>query len=447
MIEDKKPIIPPRQQRRVLPLRIVGSSAGIVLLLLGAMLLPGQRNIVRSEQPANTLDNSSTIYLPIIASPVRASSVQITANPTSLVANGRSEATIAIEVRDSGDMPLADRNVQLTTDQGLFPNSTTSISLTTDAAGVASTVLQAPMLLDTSQQATLTAQVRNPDGTVAEGTAPVTMSPVTIGSINLFTSRTSMPAMADERTTLVAELLDSEGMSLPAANYPVRFFTTWGVFPNGSTSTIQVETDASGTAVVDLFASAILRTSAINAQAGGVTSNVVNVEFTLAQCNDDEPNNVPNEAKNQPPAVCTASLQDDPVQEDDYYTFFLDNNQTVSLELTEMQHQSDYDLILYDSNILIDENTPAVAGSRNNSNVDERVDFLNEGPAGTFYVRIYMYSKSPDVENTYQLRIAKTPPDVPGVQSMPQVTEADTEAGEFDPPLPPKDSSPPEGAD
>jgi hypothetical protein len=178
-----------------------------------------------------------------------------------------------------------------------------------------------------------------------------------------------------------------------------------------------------------------------------VTSNAVSVEFTLAQCNDVEPNDVPNQAQNQPPAVCTASLQDDPEAEDDYYTFFLDTNQTVSLELTEMQHQSDYDLILYDSNILIDENTQAVASSRNSSNVDERVDYLNQGPGGTFFVRIYMYSKSPDVENTYQLRIAKTPPDIPGVQSVPQVTTIETEAGAIDPPLPSKDPLPPDSAE
>jgi hypothetical protein len=227
----------------------------------------------------------------------------------------------------------------------------------------------------------------------------------------------------------------------------VRFFTTWGVFPDGSPSTIQVETDASGAAIVDLFASAILRTAQINAQAGGVTSNVVNIEFTLAQCNDEEPNNIPNDAKNQPSAVCTASMQDDPVEEDDYYTFFLDNNQTVSLELTGMQHQSDYDLILYDSNILIDSNTQALASSRNSSNVDERIDYLNQGPAGTFFIRIYMYSKSPDIGNTYQLRIAKTPPDIPGAQSAPQVTTLDTEAGNIDPPLPSKEPPPPDGGE
>jgi hypothetical protein len=448
MIESKKPTIPPRQQRRVFPLRIVGrASAGMLLLLLALLLLPSQHSVVRSEQPADTPPGGTIVYLPLVLMPPQIESVQITATPTSLIANGRSEATITIVVRDSSGALVANESVQLTTDQGVFANGAASINLTTDAAGTASAVLQAPVLLDTSQDATLTARVSKPDGTTAEGTATVTLTPATISSISLFASRTSMPALADERTTLVASLLDAEGMSLPIANYPVRFFSTWGVFPNGSTSTIQVETDASGTAIVDLFASAILRTAQINAQAGGVTSNAVSVEFTLAQCNDVEPNDVPNQAQNQPPAVCTASLQDDPEAEDDYYTFFLDTNQTVSLELTEMQHQSDYDLILYDSNILIDENTQAVASSRNSSNVDERVDYLNQGPGGTFFVRIYMYSKSPDVENTYQLRIAKTPPDIPGVQSVPQVTTIETEAGAIDPPLPSKDPLPPDSAE
>jgi hypothetical protein len=450
MSENQKPTLPPYQRRRVVARLVRRGSIVLVLLLLGIILhLPDQQHSVRSEQPADPpLSGSSTIvYLPLAVMPPRAGSVQISANPDTLVANGRSEAAIAIAVRNSSNAPMVAQSVQLTTDRGLFANNATSISLTTDAAGVASTVLQAPVLLGTAQEATLNAWVRNPDGSLTEGTNSVSLTPATIGSISLFASRSSMPAVADERATLVATLLDMEGRSLAAENYPVRFFTTWGVFPDGSPSTIQVETDASGAAIVDLFASAILRTAQINAQAGGVTSNVVNIEFTLAQCNDEEPNNIPNDAKNQPSAVCTASMQDDPVEEDDYYTFFLDNNQTVSLELTGMQHQSDYDLILYDSNILIDSNTQALASSRNSSNVDERIDYLNQGPAGTFFIRIYMYSKSPDIGNTYQLRIAKTPPDIPGVQSAPQVTTLDTEAGNIDPPLPSKEPPPPDGGE
>jgi hypothetical protein len=449
MSESKKLMSPPRQGRRVGFLRPIhrGSASIVLLLILGALLLlPGQQDTVRSEQPATVPPpGSSVVYLPLAVLPSQADNLQITATPDSLVANGRSEAAIIVAVRDSVGVPIAAADVQLSTDQGLFANDAASISLTTGADGIASTVWQAPVLLGTSQEVNLSAQVRNLSGSLVEGTTTISLNPATISSISLFTSRSSMPAVADERATLVAELLDAEGWPLPVADYPVRFFTTWGLFPNGSSSTIQVETDSSGAAIVDLFASAILRTAEINAQAAGATSNVVNIEFILGQCNDEEPNNVPNEAKNQPPAVCVASMQEDPVQEDDYYTFFLDNNQTVSLELTDMQHQSDYDLILYDSNILIDENTQAVANSSNNSNIDERIDYLNQGPAGTFFVRIYMYSKSPDGDNTYRLRIAKTPQDVPG-QGVPQATITDTQAGENDPPLPPRET-PPEDVD
>ncbi len=186
----------------------------------------------------------------------------------------------------------------------------------------------------------------------------------------------SIPAIINSKSVLRAIVQSTTGA--PISLYPVDFFTTSGYFPDGN-QVFRVNTSAEGVASVDLFAAPVLTTARVSAQAGqqrGETS----VTFVLAQCNDIEPNDFPRTQSNeQLPAVCEGSLEGqelvdpaNPVNWNDWYSIFLSEGQTITVDVTDIPSGADYDLLLYDATL------EQLAVSNNTDNASEWVSYIKE---------------------------------------------------------------------
>ncbi len=137
--------------------------------------------------------------------------------------------------------------------------------------------------------------------------------------------------------------------------------------------------------------------------------------ITITACNDQEPNNIPLEAKSLDPSAgqaalhttngvqCNGSLQSDPVGEDDYYAITLQPGQVLDVQLTRIPTGADYDLYLYNAQgaTIADR----VAKSNQVGTADELIVYQH--PLGltplTYYLRVYQYQKSATAENTYRI--------------------------------------------
>jgi hypothetical protein len=140
----------------------------------------------------------------------------------------------------------------------------------------------------------------------------------------------------------------------------------------------------------------------VSATAVGAVVYLPVVSYGAPPCNDFEENDVPEQARPLVPLgqECAGSLQDDPLNEDDYYLVTLAEGQTLTVELSEMPAGADYDLVLYPP-----ESSKEVATSNQHGNVDEQIIYtVPVDGAGDYLIRLNIYAKSATTTNSYVLR-------------------------------------------
>lgn len=539
---------PARQQRRILWL--LASVGGLLLggLLLGSLQPPlapaafaqaGTASAPQAGSAVQATDIASTterLYLPLIVMPFSVQTIDITATPDTLLANGRRTAAIDVTLLDTRGEGLPNATVTLSTTHGTFFGGTATVSLQSNEQGKASAMLQAPALTESGIAATITAQVRNPNNTIVNSSININLLPFSVSTVQLESETAIVPANGMSTVPIVVSVLDEENGRVP--NYALTLTTSWGTFPNNDTS-IEIVTNEAGVASTDLrsaydvetrtvtvsaevdtgqgilieqielrfvapervlpsvtlpsipanvasssalqvtvqgpggialpfypvsfinvfdlgylpnldmqwqtqtdengIARALLRaspdlgTATYTARAGNVGENLA-VTFTLdpAGCNDIEndpryqegdarhTNDTINGAKGQNPAVCLASLEDDPEGEDDYYVLpdedialpYISMGQTVEVELTNIPAGADYDLVLYNEARSGYDGSDYITFSNELGSVNERIIYTKtQGPAQErYYIRINMYQKSTTNTNSYQLRVVIDPP-------------------------------------
>ncbi len=196
------------------------------------------------------------------------SSITLSANPTSLPADGISSSTITAILKDITGVPIdqSGLEVKFTTTNGTFSNNETEITVTTATSG---TVVVSLIAGKESGIALIVCE----SGGVKQSTNVTIGSSATIAAITLSANPTSLPADGISSSTITAILKDITGTPITQSGIPVTFKTTLGHFSNG-TKTITVITANTGTAtgavVVSLISDTTSGTAVITCESGGV---------------------------------------------------------------------------------------------------------------------------------------------------------------------------------
>ncbi|MFY0631873.1 MAG: Ig-like domain-containing protein [Flavobacteriaceae bacterium] len=227
---------------------------------------------------------------------VAATGTEISASPTSIVADGITTSTITVQLKDANGNNITETGVEV---QFAATNGTLSTTgvVQTDANGQAQVTLTSPT---SAGSANITAQVDTDgddtvDGTVQNG-SPATVT-FTAGAISVAAtgtqigaSPTSIEANGITTSTITVQLKDANGNNITEAGVEVQFATT-----NGTLSTTGVvQTDANGQAQVTL-------TSPTSAGSANIT----------AQIDTDGDNTVDGTVQNGSPAQVTFFLNID----------------------------------------------------------------------------------------------------------------------------------------
>ncbi|MCX5880469.1 MAG: hypothetical protein NTU74_01215 [Deltaproteobacteria bacterium] len=189
--------------------------------------------------------------------------LSLTANPTTVNADGISFSTITAVLTDNTGKPaLQGTQVDFTTNLGFFANNSTHFQTVTDANGTAVAILYAGT-------STGTAQVQCSGGGLV---TYVLLSFNTQGgaTLKLSANPTSIKADSISFSAITAVLTDNTG-SPPKQSTAVQFTTNLGTFSNGSTS-FTTQTDATGTATAVLYAGTTPGDVKVQCSAGGLVA-------------------------------------------------------------------------------------------------------------------------------------------------------------------------------
>ncbi|MEK1943122.1 MAG: Ig-like domain-containing protein, partial [Pseudomonas sp.] len=226
---------------------------GVATVVLTAATVPGTANV---QATTGTASNQTNVRF-IPGSPAAGSSgLSLTADPTSVPADGSSTTTLRATVRDNlGNPVAAGVAVSWTTSDGTLASATS----VTDDNGVAQ------MLLTSSTQVGIAA-VQAAAG--AAGNALnvefVNLTPVP-AALTLTPSLTSLTANGASTSVLKAVVLDTKGKPMPAGT-PVNWTTTAGSLASATSNT-----DASGVATVVLTSSVVAGQANVTATAGAAS--------------------------------------------------------------------------------------------------------------------------------------------------------------------------------
>lgn len=132
---------------------------------------------------------------------------------------------------------------------------------------------------------------------------------------------------------------------------------------------------------------------------------VFNTPLPTTRCNDVEDNDYAIHARQLTTigGACVGSLEDDPKGNDDYYYVDLIAGQTIRIDLTHIPDGADYDMVLYDKQILTTGDAPELRKTKQPNNSDERMTYLVPA-SGRYYLRIYLSTKSVSTPNSYVLK-------------------------------------------
>lgn len=95
-------------------------------------------------------------------------------------------------------------------------------------------------------------------------------------------------------------------------------------------------------------------------------------------------------------ATCVGSVQQDVPPGDDWFIVSVPAGKVLRVELGSLREGADYDLFLFDANLR------EVGSSRQAGNAAEHINY-SVSAAGTFYIRVVVYTKSAQASNLYVL--------------------------------------------
>ena len=218
------------------------------------------------------------------------STISVSADPTSIVANGISTSTITAIAKTGTGEGVSDIEVSFVADNGSI-----TASGITDGEGKATATLTS-----STQQgvATVTASVGSISGAT---TVTFSDSGAPTASMTLIADPTSIPADGESSSAITATLKDGSGGPV-AKGTSVTFSTTLGTFPGGITSYATTTPDDSGSVTVSLIAGITPGIAVITAESNSVTQKV-SVEFTEAGGGEPGP----------PASIEVSSVQRDPI--------------------------------------------------------------------------------------------------------------------------------------
>jgi hypothetical protein len=191
------------------------------------------------------------------------STLTLTANPTTVKADGISFSTITAVLTDNTGKPAAQgTQVVFTTNLGFFANNSSQFQTVTDANGTAIAILYAGTAAGSAQvqcsASGLVSYVLLSFTSQGGATLKLTADPTTVNADGISFS------------TITAVLTDNTG-SAPKQPTSVQFTTNLGTFANGS-STFTTQTDATGTAVAVLYAGKTSGDVTVQCSAGGLVA-------------------------------------------------------------------------------------------------------------------------------------------------------------------------------
>ena len=203
-------------------------------------------------------------------------SITLTANPTSIPADGYSSSTITATVNDNSGTAVYDgTTVTFITDLGSFSRSfsrSASVSVSTSGGKAVVSLIAGT----TPGTATVTAEANNISQLIR---VPITDTGSGGGtaSITLTASLTSIPADGFSSSTITATLYDSAHSPVSAGTF-VTFTTNFGSFPGGMTSSGWTSDDT-GVVTVSLIAGTTPAIVTVTAESNNITQ-LVTVTFT-----------------------------------------------------------------------------------------------------------------------------------------------------------------------
>ena len=247
-------------------LTITGGDWGKVVVSLIAGTTSGVAHVVCESGKVTQSTNVT------IGSSAEVASITLSANPTSLLADGVSSSTLTATLLDiSGNLLIKDNVlVKFKTTLGNFSNGLQTITVATMGTfGVSGKVLVSLIAGTTSGIATVVCE----SGNVTQSTVVTIGTSGQVASITLSANPTSLP-VGDSSSTITALLLDTSGDLIRLSNIPVTFTTTLGHFSNNLqtiTVTSQSTTAVPGKVVVSLIAGTTSGIALIKCESGGVT--------------------------------------------------------------------------------------------------------------------------------------------------------------------------------
>ena len=197
----------------------------------------------------------------------------LTANPTSVKADGISFSTITAVLTDSvGNPALQGTQVDFTTNLGLFANGANRFQTVTDATGTSVAILYAGTSPgDVKVQCSAGGLVVNALLKFTAGT------PEQASIITLTASPASLLADGINSAIITATLKDKNGTPVAIGTY-ANFATNLAVFSNNKNSYSTTTVDENGTATATLIAGLTPGTATITCTSG-VASAIIKIEI------------------------------------------------------------------------------------------------------------------------------------------------------------------------
>ena len=193
--------------------------------------------------------------------------IALTANPSTLFANGKSQSTILAEVTDANGNPVKDgEQISFVITSGLG-------TLSSSTAGCVGGIAQVTYTSATTAGSVII-QARSVNSVSAS--TVVVLTSTGVGSITLVANPTSIPADGSSSSTITATLKDSAGNPVTAGT-TVTFSTTLGTFSNGGTTIVASTPDGTGVVNVPLIAGFKSGSARVSAAASNGITQVVYV--------------------------------------------------------------------------------------------------------------------------------------------------------------------------
>ena len=237
------------------------TANGIATITYTASTAAGAVSI--SAKATNGVTAATAASITLVATSV--GSVNVTTGSASLVADGASQTSITVTVRDSAGNNVADGTaVSLSTSAG-----TLASAAPTTTNGVATTMLTSPTIVGS-------ATIRATVGGVSASTS-VTFIPGIVNSILLTATPNNLTADGSSTSTIKALVKDSNG-NVMSDGETISFNVTTGA----GTLSHMTDTTTNGTAIVTYTSSSTAGTETVTAQATNGTTTSVDITLIAA---------------------------------------------------------------------------------------------------------------------------------------------------------------------